>query len=177
MFWVLLVGDSSVGKSSMVKRFMEDAFDAKIRTTEGANGRQKPVQLKHGPAKLQVWPAPLCATALHTILGTALTLCLHQVWDTAGGEAWKKPVTSIYRGVHAVMVVFDPHSAASFEHAQKHWIPEVAEFAAPRAFTYLVRFLHCPPELLLCSGPRVTLWKSHQLLRWSLRCRSARRTI
>ena len=62
-----------------------------------------------------------------------------QVWDTAGGANFRKVVTSIYRGVHAVMVVFDPHDPASYEHAQQHWIPEVEQHANPASLRYLVR--------------------------------------
>ena len=52
---------------------------------------------------------------------------------------FQKVVTSIYRGVHAVMVVYDPHNRTSFEQAQSHWAPEVAEFAAPGSLRYLVK--------------------------------------
>lgn len=61
-----------------------------------------------------------------------------QVWDTAGQEAFRKVVTSIYRNIQAVLVVFDPHDRATFESAQRLWLPEVKEFAAPNAIKMLV---------------------------------------
>ena len=61
-----------------------------------------------------------------------------QVWDTAGQEAFRKVVTSIYRNVQAVLVVFDPHDRASFDSAQRLWLPEVTEYAAPNAIKMLV---------------------------------------
>ena len=65
VYWTLLVGDSSVGKSSMLKRFMEDAFDADIKATEGASSMQKQLQLQHGPARLQV-PTPRSCSPVYT---------------------------------------------------------------------------------------------------------------
>ena len=54
VYWVLLVGDAAVGKSSMIQRFMVDSFSPDIKATEGASGKQREVQLKQGPARLQV---------------------------------------------------------------------------------------------------------------------------
>ena len=54
LYWVLLVGDASVGKSSMIQRFMVDSFSPDIKATEGASGTQREIQLKQGPARLQV---------------------------------------------------------------------------------------------------------------------------
>ena len=58
VYWVLLVGDASVGKSSMIQRFTLDSFSPDIKATEGASGKQKEIQLKRGPARLQVCARP-----------------------------------------------------------------------------------------------------------------------
>lgn len=68
-------------------------------------------------------------------------LSVRQVWDTAGSPPFQKVVTSIYRGVHAVMVLYDPHNSTSFEQVGAHWAPEVAEYAAPGSLRYLVSLL------------------------------------
>lgn len=48
-------------------------------------------------------------------------------------------MTSIYRNVQAVLVMFDPFERATFDSAQSLWLPEVKELAAPKAIKMLVR--------------------------------------
>ena len=54
VFWLLLVGDSKVGKTSLVNRLLTDSFDARHQPTEGAYSKQHPLQLGGNPARLQV---------------------------------------------------------------------------------------------------------------------------
>ena len=80
----------------------------------------------------------------HVCMGVAEASCNKssaialQVWDTAGQEAFRKVVTSIYRNVKAVLVVFDPHDRASFDSARSLWMPEAKEFAAADTVKMLV---------------------------------------
>ncbi|KAK9802676.1 hypothetical protein WJX73_004678 [Symbiochloris irregularis] len=113
VYWILLVGDSKVGKTSMLLRFLADRFDATHQPTAGAYSKQRTIRVDGKEIRLQVW-------------------------DTAGQEAFRKPVTSIYRNVQAVLVVFDPNERATFDSAQSLWLPEVKEFAAPKTLQMLV---------------------------------------
>lgn len=54
VFWILLVGDSKTGKTSLVNRLLTDTFTLKHRPTEGAYSKQHPLQLGGKDARLQV---------------------------------------------------------------------------------------------------------------------------
>ena len=96
---ILLVGDSGVGKSSLLARFISDSFDEQ-GTTVGVDFKLKHVDVD----------------------GTRLKLT---VWDTAGQERFRTLTSSYYRGAHGVVFVYDVTSRESFENARETWRKEV----------------------------------------------------
>ena len=78
---ILLVGDSGVGKSSLLARFISDSFDEQGPTV-GVDFKLKHVDVD----------------------GTRLKLT---VWDTAGQERFRTLTSSYYRGAHGVVFVYD----------------------------------------------------------------------
>ena len=54
IFWVLLIGDSKTGKTSLVNRLLADTFNTKHQPTEGAYSKQHSLQLGGKEARLQV---------------------------------------------------------------------------------------------------------------------------
>ena len=99
IFKVLLVGNSGSGKSSVLKRFVENEFDNEITTTIGADFAAKIVSSNGIVAKLSIW-------------------------DTAGQERFRSLSASYYRGCHGVVLVFDVNSKASFT-SIKQWLEEI----------------------------------------------------
>lgn len=75
---VLLIGDSGVGKSSLMMRLTADRFDEDIGTTIGIDFKVKQVELEDG-RKVSL-----------------------QLWDTAGQERFRTLTSSYYRGAQAV---------------------------------------------------------------------------
>jgi hypothetical protein len=55
---ILMIGDSAVGKTSLVIRFDEDSFSTKFITTIGVDYRDKLVDIEGSPIKLQVHCPP-----------------------------------------------------------------------------------------------------------------------
>ena len=96
---ILLVGDSGVGKSSLLARFISDSFDEQGPTV-GVDFKLKHVGVD----------------------GTRLKLT---VWDTAGQERFRTLTSSYYRGAHGVVFVYDVTSRESFENARETWRKEV----------------------------------------------------
>ncbi len=96
---ILLVGDSGVGKSSLLARFISDSFDEQSPTV-GVDFKLKHVDVD----------------------GTRLKLT---VWDTAGQERFRTLTSSYYRGAHGVVFVYDVTSRESFENARETWRKEV----------------------------------------------------
>lgn len=97
---VVLIGDSGVGKSSLMLRFTADTFDEDISATIGIDFKSKRVPVSGGG------------------------IVQLQLWDTAGQERFRTLTSSYYRGANAVLLVFDVNAPHSFEHLQR-WLDEV----------------------------------------------------
>jgi Ras-related protein Rab-18 len=97
---VLLVGDSSVGKSSLLLRFTTDKFEASTNPTIGVDFRTKYVTQQGKRLKLTIW-------------------------DTAGQERFRTLTSSYYRGAHAVIFVYDVTRRETFDSLGEIWMQEV----------------------------------------------------
>jgi len=99
LFKVLIIGDASVGKSSMLLRFTDDSFDEHIQSTIGVDFKVKHIELAGKRVKLTIW-------------------------DTAGQERFRTLTSSYYRGAHGVVLVYDVTRTDSFENLEQ-WLKEV----------------------------------------------------
>ncbi|XP_060075744.1 ras-related protein Rab-34-like [Ylistrum balloti] len=100
----VLVGDVSVGKTSLVNRFCHDVFDRDYKATIGVDFEVEKF----------------------SILSIPFTL---QIWDTAGQERFKCIAASYYRGANVVVVVFDLTDEMSLSNAAK-WMRDASESAS-----------------------------------------------
>jgi len=102
LFKLLLVGDSGVGKSSLLLRFTDNIFSGSFIATIGVDFKIKTVDLNGSNVKLQIW-------------------------DTAGQERFRTITSSYYRGSHGIVVVYDVTNPDSFMNVRK-WIREVDRY-------------------------------------------------
>lgn len=93
IFKIILIGDSSTGKTSLIQRFVNKTFDDKYLNTIGVDFFMKTVSLNTHQIKLQIW-------------------------DTAGTEKYRSISSSYYRGSHAAFIVFDVTNHQSFMNVQ-----------------------------------------------------------
>ncbi|GAA5846848.1 hypothetical protein JCM3766R1_004671 [Sporobolomyces carnicolor] len=110
---LVLLGESAVGKSSLVLQFVKGQFDDYRESTIGAAFLTQTVQRE---------------TDAHAIK--------FELWDTAGQERYKSLAPMYYRSSHAAVVVYDITSAASLDKA-KSWIAELHRQADPSILIYL----------------------------------------
>eukprot|EP01110_Echinostelium_bisporum_P007097 TRINITY_DN27394_c0_g1_i1.p1 TRINITY_DN27394_c0_g1~~TRINITY_DN27394_c0_g1_i1.p1 ORF type:complete len:196 (-),score=19.01 TRINITY_DN27394_c0_g1_i1:420-1007(-) len=111
-FKLLLIGDSAVGKSSLLLRFCDNTFiDGTVNLTS--------VDFK---------------TKNVTVEGKQVQL---QVWDTAGQERFRTITSSFYRGAHGIIVVYDITDAATFNNV-KLWMQEIQRYASAGVIKMLV---------------------------------------
>ncbi|KAM6139244.1 ras-related protein Rab-10 isoform 2-T2 [Phoenicopterus ruber ruber] len=103
LFKLLLIGDSGVGKTCVLFRFSDDAFNTTFISTIGIDFKIKTVELQGKKIKLQIW-------------------------DTAGQERFHTITTSYYRGAMGIMLVYDITNAKSFENISK-WLRNIDEHA------------------------------------------------
>ena len=99
---LLTIGDSGVGKSSLVLRFTEDIFVPAFITTIGIDYKMKDIELFDG------------------------TQCRVQVWDTAGQERFKNITNAYYRCAQGILLVYDISDEVSFLNV-RHWLRQIDE--------------------------------------------------
>lgn len=95
---ILVIGESGVGKSSLVSRFVDDKFDAEIPATLGVDFRVKSINIDGSIVKLAIW-------------------------DTAGQERFRTLSPSYYRGGQGIILVYDVSNRSSFD-GLEYWIVE-----------------------------------------------------
>ncbi|KAI7854825.1 ras protein [Circinella umbellata] len=105
-FKLVLLGESAVGKSSLVMRFVKDHFDEYRESTIGA------------------------AFLAQTISLDDNTTVKFEIWDTAGQERYKSLAPMYYRNANCAVVVYDITQASSLEKA-KAWVNELQRQADP----------------------------------------------
>merc|ERR1712212_1169068 len=98
------IGDSGVGKTCVLFRFSEDAFNAAFISTIGIDFKIRTIELDGKKVKLQIW-------------------------DTAGQERFRTITTAYYRGAMGIMLVYDITNEKSFENI-KNWIRNIEEHAS-----------------------------------------------
>ena len=96
IFKLILIGNSGVGKSCILQRYMKHTFEETYKCTIGVDFLMKSLLIKDKTVKLQLW-------------------------DTAGQQKYKSMVSSYYRGANVALIVFDLTSHASFD-ALPIWI-------------------------------------------------------
>jgi len=99
-FKLVLLGESAVGKSSLVLRFVKDQFDDYRESTIGA------------------------AFLTQTIALDDTTTVKFEIWDTAGQERYKSLAPMYYRNANCAVVVYDITQASSLDKA-KAWVKEL----------------------------------------------------
>ena len=102
---MLLIGDSAVGKSSLLMRFCDRLFNTTYITTIGVDFKIRQLQV----------PYPSAEEPSNVKL---------QIWDTAGQEKFRTICQTYYRGSHGIMMVYDVTSRESFESIEM-WLREI----------------------------------------------------
>lgn len=103
---VIILGDSGVGKTSLMNQYVSRKFSTHYKATIGADFLTKEVMVDD-------------------------KLVTMQIWDTAGQERFQSLGVAFYRGADCCVLVFDVNVAKSFEHTD-NWREEFLSQAAPR---------------------------------------------
>ncbi|XP_062185767.1 ras-related protein RABC1-like isoform X1 [Phragmites australis] len=99
LFKLLLIGDSGVGKSSLLLRFTADSFED-LSPTIGVDFKVKMVNI--GGKKLKL-----------------------AIWDTAGQERFRTLTSSYYRGAQGIIMVYDVTRRDTFTDLSDIWTKEI----------------------------------------------------
>ncbi|EPY41179.1 Rab family, other [Angomonas deanei] len=119
---IVLLGDQSVGKTSIITRFMYDTFEGQYNATIGIDFASKTVYMEKEVAP-EVRQTAEGEPASQKPKVVAYNARLH-VWDTAGQERFRSLIPSYIRNSAATIVVYDIASRDSFLSSFR-WIDDV----------------------------------------------------
>ena len=101
LYKIIIVGDSGVGKSNILGRYINNEFKQDTKSTVGVEFASKKVKVNDINIKLQIW-------------------------DTAGQERYRSITSAYYKGSKGCFIVYDITSSQSFENIEK-WYEEISK--------------------------------------------------
>ncbi|KAH8549544.1 ras family-domain-containing protein [Umbelopsis sp. PMI_123] len=103
---VIILGDSGVGKTSLMNQYVNKKFSTQYKATIGADFLTKEVMVDD-------------------------KLVTMQIWDTAGQERFQSLGVAFYRGADCCVLVYDVNTPKSFD-SLSSWVDEFLVQASPR---------------------------------------------
>ena len=98
---LIILGDSGVGKTNIIQRYISDTFNTETRATVGVEFFVKNYRVNNDIIKLEIW-------------------------DTAGQERYKSITSAYYKGSRGALIVYDITRTITFEDIEK-WKNEINE--------------------------------------------------
>ena len=109
---IMVLGESKVGKTSLIKRYTKDQFGGVYLTTVGMDFQDKIIEIEDKKVRLQVW-------------------------DTAGQERFRNVTKSYFQSSHGLLVVYDITDRESFDKIN-FWMENIKNNAPENAKLILV---------------------------------------
>ena len=103
-FKIVIVGDSGVGKTNLVKRFIQNTFSSNTLATVGVEFFSNNYYIND-------------------------KLCKIEMWDTAGQERYKSMTSAYYKGSMGAILVYDVTNQVSFNNIER-WYNEIRDFSS-----------------------------------------------
>ena len=101
---VVLIGESGVGKTSIISHYISNTFKSQLMATSGANYSGKNVIMEDDNQTINF-----------------------EIWDTAGQEKFRALAKVFYKNAAVCVLVYDITRKSSFEELKKYWIKEIKE--------------------------------------------------
>ena len=112
VYKVLLLGDTTVGKTCFLMKYTDKTFQDVHISTIGLDYRLKSMVLKNGKnIKLQIW-------------------------DTAGQDRFRAITKNYYKGANGIILIYDVTNPKTYDNV-KNWVTQIREEASPNVVVYL----------------------------------------
>ncbi|KAI5095276.1 ras-related protein Rab-3C isoform X1, partial [Silurus meridionalis] len=134
MFKLLIIGNSSVGKTSFLFRYADDSFTSAFVSTVGIDFRVKTVYRNDKSIKLQIWVK--YQGYIFSFYVKTFSL-ISSVQDTAGQERYRTITTAYYRGAMGFILMYDITNEESFA-AVQDWSTQIKTYSWDNAQVILV---------------------------------------
>jgi small GTP-binding protein len=103
---VVLIGESGVGKTSIISRYINNTFKSQLMSTPGANFVTKNVIMEDDNQSIKF-----------------------EIWDTAGQERYRALAKVFYKNAAVCVLVYDITRKTSFNELKNYWYKEIKENA------------------------------------------------
>jgi len=103
---VVLIGESGVGKTSIITRFTSNTFSSQLMSTPGGNFVTKNMIIEDENQSIKF-----------------------EIWDTAGQERYRSLIKVFYKDASACVLVYDITRKSSFDEIKNYWVKEIKEKA------------------------------------------------
>ena len=112
---VVLIGESGVGKTSIISQFTKGVFNQDLMSTNGATFSTKKKEFKD--------------------LNKTLSF---EIWDTAGQEKYRSLAKMFFKDAAVALIVYDITSRKSFDEIKNYWMNLVKENGPKQIIMYIV---------------------------------------
>ena len=111
---VILLGESSVGKTSLIQRYIKDEFKDVLISTVSEYFVEKQLDIND-------------------------TVIALEIWDTAGEERYRSLIKNYYTGSKAAILVYDITKRSSFDELKNYWYKEIKQMC-PDISMYFINY-------------------------------------
>ncbi len=112
LFKLIIVGDSNVGKTNIMSKYIRDQFNFNSKSTIGVEFGTKILTIDNKKIKAQIW-------------------------DTAGQERYKSITSAYYKGAKGALIVYDITNKFTFESVDK-WVQDLNSYGEKNLTLLLV---------------------------------------
>ena len=112
LFKIVIIGDTYVGKTNILSRYISNEFDPNSNSTIGVELTTKTYNFDNNDVKVQIW-------------------------DTAGQEKYRSIKSSYYKGAQVCLLVYDITKKKSFDNIDK-WYSELKSNSDEKIYTMLL---------------------------------------
>ena len=112
IFKVVLIGDTSVGKTNILSKYLSNEFDPDSKATVGVEFGTRDFKIENNTVKVQIW-------------------------DTAGQERYRSITNAYYKGAKGSLLVYDITNPKTFENVDK-WLSDLKTNAEEKISVVLV---------------------------------------
>ena len=117
----ILIGESGVGKTCILSRFITGTYDNNTNSTTGGHYISKKVNFEEYDKTI-----------------------LFELWDTAGQEKYRGITKIFYKGAKIIILVYDTTNRKSFDEIKNYWYKQITENATEnisKIFIFLYNYL------------------------------------
>ena len=118
---IVLVGQSGVGKTNIITKYVSNEFSEDTESTNGASFASKEISYDKLKKTLKM-----------------------EIWDTAGQEKFRSLTRFFYKDAAIAILVYDITRKDSFEELKSYWLSQINQFASKnisKIFIFFIFFL------------------------------------